>query len=167
VIAAVGPPPTLLYLLSIVGTSGLVAVLWQAYLRWKRGDKEDDELVSRISAQVAEGSAKLLEEYRIELEVAQRQIRLYLDQVTELNRLLGSANERISRLENLLSQRSDDRKDLERQLREAIKRRDKLLQEMEDMRRRISELEREHKLDHTANREAREADRARRESGSD
>lgn len=162
-----GPPTLLLDILAILGTGGMLTVAWQMYLRWKRGGKEDEELVSRISSQVAEGSAKLLEEYRIELEVAQRQIRLYLDQVTELNRLLGSANERISRLENMLAQRTDDRKDLERQLREAIRRRDKLIQEMEDMRRRISELEREHKLDHTANREAREADRERRESGSD
>lgn len=138
---ATGPPTTLLYVLSIIGTSGLVAVLWQMYLRWKRGGEEDDELVSRISAQVAQGSAKLLEEYRLELEVSKRQIKLYLDQVTELNRLLGSANERIDRLEKELKLRGSEHRELNRQLRDAVKRRDSLLKELDLLRGRVSELE--------------------------
>lgn len=138
---ATGPPTTLLYVLSIIGTSGLVAVLWQMYLRWRRGGDEDDELVSRISNQVAQGSAKLLEEYRLELEVSKRQIKLYLDQVTELNRLLGSANERIDRLEKELKVRGSEHRELNRQLRDATKRRDSYLRELEALRGRVSELE--------------------------
>lgn len=138
-----GPPTTLLYALSILGTSGFVAVLWQMYLRWRRGPKEDDELVSRISSQVASGAHELLEEYRIELEVSKRQINLYLEQVTELNRLLGQANERIARLERALDERQNDRRDLTRQLKEAIRRREDLIQEMRLLRGRVEELERE------------------------
>jgi chromosome segregation ATPase len=136
-----GPPSALLDVLAVLGTGGLLTVAWQMYLRWKRGGKEDEELVSRISSQVAEGSAKLLEEYRIELEVAQRQIKLYLDQVTELNRLLGSANERIDRLERQLMDRQGERRELNRQLKDALKRREEVLRELKALREHVQRLE--------------------------
>lgn len=136
-----GPPTLLLDILAILGTGGMLTVAWQMYLRWKRGGKEDEELVSRISSQVAEGSAKLLEEYRIELEVAQRQIKLYLDQVTELNRLLGSANQRIDRLERQLMDRQGERRELARQLKDANKRREEVLRELKSLRDHVQRLE--------------------------
>lgn len=138
-----GPPTTFLYIVSLLGTAGLFGVLWQMYLRWRRGGTEDEELVSRISSQVAAGSAKLLEEYRIEIEVSKRQIGLYLDQVTELNRLLGSANERIERLEGALNERQNERSELRRQLKDAIRRREDIIQEMRTLRDRVTELERD------------------------
>lgn len=145
-LASAGPPAVLLDVLAVLGTGGLLSVAWQVYLRWKRGGAEDDELVSRISAQVAEGSAKLLEEYRIEVEVAKRQVTLYLEQVTELNRLLGQANERIRRLEQSLDKREEDRSDLKRQLKEAIKRREDLIAEMRRLRERVEQLEQDLKV---------------------
>lgn len=141
VFAASGVSGPLLTALSIIAAGGGGSLAYQVYNRIKRGKSEDEELISRISSQVVEGAHSLLEEYRIELEVAKRQITLYLDQVTELNRLLGQANERISRLERDLVEREGDRADLRQQLRDAVRRRDELHNEIESLRTRILELE--------------------------
>lgn len=143
-----GPSTELLYFLSVIASGSLLTLMYQLYLRRKRGAAEDDELVSRITNQVAQGAHALLDEYRIALEAAKQQIELYLKQVTELNRLLGEANGRISALEDRLRDGEGDRKELRQQLREATRRRDTVLKEMEELRRRIAELERENRIEH-------------------
>lgn len=129
-----GPPSTLLYFFMILATGGVLNLAWQAYMRHKRGGTEDDELVSRISNQVVEGAHGLLEEYRIEIEVAKRRIEDYQRQITELNRFLGAANERINRLEAELESGRGERASLQHELAATVERR-------EQMRRKVEELE--------------------------
>lgn len=137
--------PVIVYLLGGALAGGLVPTASAAYKAWRRGKKpglnEDDEMVARITALTLEGSKGMLEEYRIELEIAKRQLATDRDQLERLNRSLGESEARITRLEADLAAAKKEADTLRIRLNDAVAVRARLRTEVEGLRKRIVQLE--------------------------
>jgi chromosome segregation ATPase len=121
---------------------------WNVYKRWRTGASEDALQISQAAIEQARGAKDLFVEYRVELEAAQRQIAEYLDQLIQVNRMLGEATARIARLEEELRTAHAEHQDLKQQLEEANRireeserKRDLIIKRMEELQRRVHELE--------------------------
>lgn len=94
--------PALVYLFGGALAGGLVplaAGAWAAQRRKVKGTLgPDEETLARIASLTVDGAKDMLAEYRIELEVAKRQILAYRDEITQLNRLSGLAQQEIAEL---------------------------------------------------------------------
>lgn len=136
-------------LIALLG-GGLLTALWQIWLYHKRGRIEEEDLVSKVSNQVIAGAQGLLNEYRVELEAANRLVEQHLSQLSDLNRLLGEANGRIARLEQDLEKSHTDSTNLHRELQEVRLRRDDLAKELAAVENRVTEVEQSNGHDHAS-----------------
>lgn len=121
---------------------------WNIWKRMTHGKTDDALQISRAAIEQAQNAKELFVEYRVELEAAQKQIATYLDQLIQVNRLLGEANARIQRLEDELRIAKGEHEDLRQALRKAQqdkekadKAREEILKQMEQLRDHIRELE--------------------------
>jgi chromosome segregation ATPase len=147
------PPPT-------VGTPVWATILiaaitvlggglgWNVYKRWRTGATDDALQISQAAIEQARGAKDLFVEYRVELEAAQKQISGYLDQLIQVNRLLGESTARITRLEAELIDAKGEHAELLAQLDKAKREkeatdliRERILKEMESLREKIRKLE--------------------------
>ena len=103
---------------------------------------------TQAAIEQARGAKDLFIEYRVELEAAQKQIAQYLDQLIRVNRSLGEAQGRIARLETELMSAHAEARDIRDQLNEALRERErqsaereKLIEEIAELQKRIQELE--------------------------
>lgn len=131
------PSTSFLYILGALFAGGVVTTLYQAYLRWRRGPLEDQELVSRITATTNSDMKGILNEYRMEVEVVKRQVEDYRKQLHDLTKELANATLRISQLEIRLENSEEDKGRLQRDLAEAQRERVRLEMELERLRQEI------------------------------
>lgn len=135
------PSATLLEVIVALLGGGLFTVLFQIYMRWRKGPI-DDALQMQHAADVARRASEgLFTSYRVELEDAKKQLSEYLDQLVKVNRDLGAAEQRIQKLERDLHAAHGEARDLRAALTEALARRDQLVVEVGQLRDRIIELE--------------------------
>lgn len=127
-------------ILAVILSGGLIGTIWQIYRDRKRGPGEMQDVVTKVTNQVMEGAQDLLNEYKIQIEVSQRQIEQYLSQLSDLNRLLGAANARIAHLESELKNSLSDRDELHQELSDARRDRDLLEKEITELRDRVEQL---------------------------
>src|SRR5947209_7425930 len=93
-----GTPVWVAILVAAIGALG-GGLGWNIYKRWRTGQTDDALQISQAAIEQARGAKDLFIEYRVELESAQKQISEYLNQLIDVNRLLGEANAKITRLE--------------------------------------------------------------------
>lgn len=117
-------------LIGVVGSSG-----FQFYKYRKQAGREDDSLIAAATGEAVKAAQVMLEAYRVELKRAQEALDI-------LQGRLEKANTDISRLEAELVMAREDRARLHAQLEAAVERRAMMAQAMEEMRRRIADLER-------------------------
>jgi chromosome segregation ATPase len=121
---------------------------WNIWKRLTHGKTEDAIQVSQAAIEQARGAKDLFVEYRVELEAAQRQIATYLDQLIQVNRMLGESNARIASLEIELKAAKSEHVELSAQLRAAQRdkevadqTREHILRQMETLQDQIHRLE--------------------------
>jgi septal ring factor EnvC (AmiA/AmiB activator) len=138
-ILAADPPAestgAVVYGLAIALIGALSTTAFQFYKYRKQAGREDDSLIAAATGEAINAAKVMLEAYRVELQRAR-------DDLDRLRVKLEDADKSIARLEGELRLARDDRTRLYKQLEDAIERRAMMQQQMEEMRRRMGDLER-------------------------
>lgn len=111
-----GSPPAIVYILGAILAGGLLPLIYQALQRWRAGPLQDSALISHTIAEQLGGMKELLDEYRVEIEVAKRQLEDYRTQLGDITKELAKAQVRIGQLEDQLDRARDERSTIERDL---------------------------------------------------
>lgn len=131
-VASVGTPTTI-YILGAAFAGGLLPLLYQAAQNWRKGPLTDSQLISRTVSDQLGGMKTLLENYRIELEVAKRQLEDYRTQLGTVTRELATAQVRISQLERTLDSAKDRRDEMEHELEQLRRQQGDLITERREL----------------------------------
>lgn len=116
VAATAGGIPIIVYVLGALLAGGGLTLAYTVLQNWRRGPMTDASLISDTITNQLGGMKQLLDEYRVELEVAKRQLEDYRAQLYEVTRELAKAQVQISQLERSLDSARDRRDDMEHEL---------------------------------------------------
>lgn len=123
----------------LFGGGGALAVLGQAYMRWRKGPIDDAVQMQQATDAARRASGELFATYKVELEAAKSQLSEYLDNLLKVQRSLGAAEARIEILEKKLRDANAEADQLKRQ----VARTESLQRELDSARARRTELETE------------------------